>query len=144
MKRSLTVSGTKYVAMNVHLCRLCTMVRCVLRSSKTFRTTHKTCQLDLTGREKEVVWAVQELNAANVSQDCVEAVRPWLCVTLFTSGGCENVMTHCPASTVHFILQSSVYLHNCVPENISGMRHKIYLLHLTNTCVLLLSKACSL
>ena len=84
--------------------------------------------LDLTAREKEVVWAVQELNAANASQDCVEAVRPWLCVTLFTSGGCENnsesfmsddwqdVMTHCPASTVHFILQSSVYLHNCVPE----------------------------
>ena len=109
--------------------------------------------LDLTGREKEVVWAVQGLNAANASQDCVEAVRPWLCVTLFTSGGCENnsesfmsddwqdMMTHCPASTVHFILQSSVYLHNCVPENISGMRRKIYLLHLTITC---LSKACSL
>ena len=86
--------------------------------------------LEVTGREREVVWAIQELNALNASPECVKGVRLWLCVRLFSSEGCgsassddwEALEPTCPEGRVHFILGSSVYLQDCVvgPENITG------------------------
>ena len=94
--------------------------------------------LEATGREKEVVWAVGYLlNAANATQNCVEGIRQWLCVKLFTSEDCETPssydqlvsMTPCPENTVRSVLETSVYLQNCVlhalangsMENIMGI-----------------------
>ena len=88
--------------------------------------------LGITGREKEVLWAVGKLNSVNASQECVEGLRPWMCVILFTSENCETTpdngtddwlmesVSTCPESTMHSILETSVYLEECLPEPANG------------------------
>ena len=90
--------------------------------------------VEVTGREKEVVWAVGELDAVNASQECVDRLRLWLCVRLFTSQDCTTTSNSssdddwlayrstCPEETVRTILETSVYLWECLdePANSSG------------------------
>ena len=82
--------------------------------------------VELTGREKEVAWALRELDAVNASHVCVEELRLWLCVGLFSTEGCvgssiEDWETYtCPQDTVQLVLESSLYLQDCVPQNLSG------------------------
>ena len=91
--------------------------------------------VEVTGREKEVVWAVGELDAVNASQECVDRLRLWLCVRLFTSQDCTTTSNSssdddrlayyrstCPEETVYTILETSVYFPECLdePANSSG------------------------
>ena len=84
--------------------------------------------VELTGREKEVAWALRELDAVNASHVCVEELRLWLCVDLFSTEGCvgssiedwETRVYTCPQDTVQLVLESSLYLRDCVPQNLSG------------------------
>jgi hypothetical protein len=86
------------------------------------------------------VWAVGNLmNAVNATQNCVEGIRRWLCVKLFTSEDCETPssydqlvsMSTCPENTVRFVLETSVYLQNCVLHALAnGSRENIMGRHL--------------